>query len=86
MLEAATDADQAIIDDPWRPHARDKWWRPRFRRTGLLAAVPLAHVASLCEITHVHNTPHGDARFANHTPLEKARACLLYTSPSPRDS
>ena len=74
VLEAATAADQAIIDRPYARHdARDRWWRPRFRRTGLRAAVPLAHVECLVEIQHVHRTPWSDARFQGRTAPEIAR-------------
>ena len=52
-----TPADQTIIDEPYRDHVRDHLWRPRFQRTGLLLAVPLAACASVVSIQHDHLSP-----------------------------
>ena len=69
-----TPADQAIIDDPWRVHARDELWRPRFVRTGQRLAVPLAGCASVVSIQHEHLSPLQDD--PSLSPWEVVRASL----------
>jgi hypothetical protein len=57
VLEPVSPADQAIIDDPWGFHDRDPLWRPRFQRTGLFTAVPLARAHHWARLQHDHVTP-----------------------------
>ena len=57
VLVPASAADQAIVDRPYEVHAHDEFWRPRFRRTGELLAVPLALVETVVRLEHEHVSP-----------------------------
>ena len=74
----ATPADQAIIDEPFRVHARDGLWRPRFTGTGLHMSLPLARARNWARLLHEHQTP-----LTDH-PHYKAREVLRAAAGQPQ--